>query len=320
MRLYITNNGIIYEPVVEGEITWETERFGSPGILSFTVLKDSVINFQEGNLVQLYVGDVKTFYGFVFTKKRSTSKAGAINVTAYDQLRYLKNKDAYIYPEAMTATQLIRALAHTYRLQAGELEDTGFIIPRRVESNQTLFDTIQTALDETLMSTRQLHVLYDDFGKLTLRNLETMKLPILIAPGTASDFDYSTSIDSGTYNQVKLYYDNQDTHKREGMVDFDPVNIEKWGVLQLCESVQNKGSIQQKVKDLLKFYNMKTRSLSVKKAFGDIRVRGGSGVMVSLNLGDIKVNTYMLVEKVKHTITEESHFMDLTLRGCDAYV
>lgn len=320
IQFLIENSGKLYEPALEGEIAWETERYGSPGRLTFTVMKDQVLNFQEGNPVRLTMDGINVFYGFVFTKKRSKDKAGAIDVIAYDQLRYFKNKDAYIYPKAMTASELIQALARDYLLRTGDLENTGYVIPRRIENNQTLFDTIQTALDLTLRNTKKLYVLYDNFGKLTLNNIESLKLDVLINPETAENFDYTTSIDSGTYNQIKLYYDNDKTGKRESIVLPDEVNIRKWGVLQLCESVQDQGSIQAKAESLLSLYNLKTRSLGIKNAFGDIRVRGGSSVPVALDLGDIVANTYMVVERVKHSITSETHTMDLTLRGSGAYV
>ena len=38
-------------------------------------------------------------------------------------------------------------------------------------------------------------------------------------------------------------------------------------------------------------------------------------VAVRLDLGDMTVNNFMLVEKVTHTFKLDEHFMDLTLRG-----
>ena len=66
---------------------------------------------------------------------------------------------------------------------------------------------------------------------------------------------------------------------------------------------------------MLKLYNAKTRNLRITNALGDPRVRAGSMVAVKLDLGDIKVSNFMLVEKVKHTFKLDKHFMDLTLRG-----
>ena len=64
----------------------------------------------------------EVFYGFVFTKSRQ--KDQIITVTAYDQLRYLNNKDTKVY-EGKTATQFIQMLAADYRLNVGDMEDTG---------------------------------------------------------------------------------------------------------------------------------------------------------------------------------------------------
>ncbi len=38
-------------------------------------------------------------------------------------------------------------------------------------------------------------------------------------------------------------------------------------------------------------------------------------IVVNLDLGDRKVENFMLVESCKHTYKENEHWMDLTLRG-----
>lgn len=317
VQIVIQNGDKVYEPVIEEGIEWETERKCVPGKLTFNVLKDDVIDFTEGNIVKLAVNGTNVFYGYVFTKKRD--KDGLIAVTAYDQLRYLKNKDCYIYPKAMTAAELIKALAADYQLKVGEIEDTEYVISRRVEDNQTLFDTIQTALGLTLDNKKKLYVLYDDFGKLTLKNIESMVLNLLIDADTAENFDYTSSIDHHTYNQVKLFYDNKDTGEREVYKVFDSLNIARWGVLQFCDSIQEQTNGKAKADTLLRLYNRKTRNLSINNAFGDIRVRAGVSVGVELNLGDIRVNNYMLVERAKHIFTNNQHVMNLGLRGSDLF-
>ncbi len=316
IELYIQNGGTLYAPVCAGDVTWETERKGSPGRLEFTVLKGGGLDFQEGNNVRLKVGEKDVFYGYVFSKKRSGSKPEEIQVTAYDQLRYFKNKDTYVY-ENKTAGQLIAMIAEDFRLKTGELEDTGCRIPARAEDNKTLFDIVQNALDFTLQNSGKMYVLYSDFDRLTLKNIDSMRLPVLICGGTVQDFDYSTSIDSNTYNKIKLSYENKDTKKREIYIAQDSEHMNSWGVLQMYEKLNNSVNGKARAQALLSLYDKKSRSLSIKKALGDIRVRGGSGVPVSLDLGDMIAQTYMIVEKVKHTISGEKHFMDLTLRGSD---
>lgn len=312
VELLIQNGSTIYYPVVEegAKLTWE--RKGTPGKLEFTVVKDGVISFQEGNPVKLTVDGTPMFYGFVF--KKSRDKGDTIDVTAYDQLRYLKNKDTYT-EEGLKASDLLKRIATDFRLNLGTVEDTGYTIETIVEENQTLFDMIQNALQETLLNTKQLFVLYDDVGKLTLKNINSMKVGLLIDAETAENFSYESSIDDQTYNKIKLTYNNDKTGKRDVFIAQDGDKMNQWGVLQYYEALQTATGAAAKANALLGLYNQKTRKLTIKNAFGDVRVRAGCAVMVSLNLGDIIANQFMVVEKVIHTFKDNEHRMELTLIG-----
>ncbi|CVK17540.1 XkdQ/YqbQ family protein [Sporomusa sphaeroides] len=322
VQILINNGGKLYEPIVEEGISWETTRKGAPGKLTFNVLVDNTIDFTEGNAVRMAVDGTDVFYGYVFTKKRD--KDGIIQVTAYDQLRYLKNKHTMHY-ERLTASELIKKVAAIHLLKVGEIEDTEYVIEKRVEDNQTLFDIIQEAIGITLENKKKLYVLYDDFGKLTLKNIESMKLDLLIDAETGENFDYVSSIDHRTFNRVKLYRENKDTGKHEVFTaPQDPEeftaseSIKKWGVLQYCEKIDEGVTNPQAMADaLLEMYNRKTRSLSINNAFGDIRVRAGSHIAVQLALGDITVNKHMLVEGAKHVFTNRQHTMNLSLRSSE---
>ena len=306
-------SSIQFPAVVEGaKLT--LERKGSPGKLTFTVVKDSALNFQEGDPVKLTVGGIPMFYCFVYTKKRSREKT--IDVVAYDQLRYLKNKDTLI-DEGLKASDILKRLATDFRLNLGTVEDTGYTLETVVEENQTLFDMIQNALDETLRNTKQLFILYDDCGSLTLKNINSLKTDLLIDASTAEDFDYSSSIDEQTYNKIKLAFNNEKTGKRELFVAQDGGNMNQWGVLQYFEQIQSETGAAAKANALLGLYNRKTRRLTVKNAFGRPDIRGGSAVMVSLNLGDIVANQFLVVDRVTHTFRGNEHFMDLVLFGGD---
>ena len=311
-QLLIQNGNTIYEPVVQDEITWTTERKGAAGKLEFKVIKDNIMNFEEGNPVAFKVDNTNLFYGFVFKKKRDKEKV--IKTTAYDQLRYLKNKDTKTYVNKR-ADELVRMIASEYKLSIGVLENTDYVIAKKAENNQALFDMILNALDETIRNRKEMYVLYDDFGKLCLKNLERMKVGIVIDEETGENYDYESSIDSDTYNQIKLAYDNSKTGKREIYIARDSRNIAKWGVLQYFDTIDEKTNGAVKARALLELYNQKTRKLEIKNAIGDVRVRGGSLIIVNLNLGDVKIKTFMLVEKAKHTFKNGEHFMDLTLRG-----
>lgn len=312
--LIIQNGSTIYYPIVEEGISLSWDRKGSPGTLKFSVVKDSVLSFQEGNAVKLTVDGTDMFYGFVFTKSRSGSSPNVIEVTAYDQLRYFKNKDTYVYSNKK-ASEVIKMIAEDFGLSVGELEDTKHVIGSRTEDNATLFDIAQNALDETLQAKTQLYVLYDKVGKLTLQNIENMKLNLLIDADTIGGYSYSSTIDKQSFNQIKITFENKDSGKREIFIAKDSANINKWGLLQYTDTVELSSSGAAKAEALLKLYNTKTRTLSISDALGDVRVRAGSSVIVKLGLGDINVQSYLLVESVTHKFKQEQHLMDLKLRG-----
>ncbi len=311
-ELLIQHGEKVFFPAVEEGIVWSTERKSSPGELQFKIIKDNVLNISEGDAVRLRINNKNVFYGFVF--KMTRDKEQLITVTAYDQLRYLKNKDTYVY-ENKTAGDLIKMIASDFQMKTGYIENTGFKIASRVEENTSLFDMIQNALDLTMLNQSYMYVMYDDFGKITLKGLDNMRLNLLIDEETGENFDYTSSIDENTFNRVKLTYDNDKTGEREIYIAQHGKNINSWGVLQYFDKLQQGENGKAKANALLSLYNKKTRNLSVKNALGDIRVRAGSMVVVMLNLGDVKLKNLMLVEKCKHEFYQNQHFMTLTLRG-----
>lgn len=311
-ELLIQNGDKVYQPVTVGDITWKTERKSYPGELKFDIVADGKIDITEGNAVRFKKDNVNIFYGFIFTKKRS--KENTITITAYDQLRYFKNKDTYVY-ENKTASELVKMLANDFRMQTGLIEDTKFKIASRVEDNATLFDMIQNALDLTLQNRKELYVLYDDFGKVALKNISSMVLDCLADDETAQDYSYSSSIDSETYNQVKLTRENEETGKRDVYIAKDSAKMNEWGVLQYFDTLQENENGQSKANALLDLYNKKKRNLDIKDMFGDVRVRAGSMIPVKLDLGDVQLSKLMLVEKCTHTFGESEHKMTVTVKG-----
>lgn len=311
-EILIQNGNTLFQPAVEDKISIESQRKGSPAKMSFKIVNDGRIQISEGNQVRFKVDGVGVFYGFIFKKQHD--KGDLITITAYDQLRYFKNKDTYVYNN-MKASGLVKMLAADFRLQVGSLEDTGWVIPSRVEDNKTLFDMVQTALDMTVQYSGKMFVLYDDFGKLMLKNIENMKLNLLIDQDTAENFDYGSTIDGESYNRIKLAFDNKETGKREIYIAQDSGNINSWGLLQHFEKIDEKINGQAKADALLKLYNKTRKNLKIKNAFGDVRVRAGCSVPVNLQLPDQKVQNFMIAEKVKHTFTKDDHFMDLDLMG-----
>lgn len=313
-KLCIMSKGQLYECAVEEGIVWETHRKGTPGKLTFNVIKDGILSFHEGDAVIFEYDGHKIFKGFVFTKKRSNNRI--ITVTCYDQLRYFKNKDTYVYSKK-TAAQVLQMIAKDFKLQIGTVDNTKHIIPSMVEDNQELFTIMENALSETTLHTKRLYVLYDDFGALNLREARTLKTDLLIDQQSGESFEYTTSIDDNTYNKIKLVRENKNTGKRDVYIAQDGSKVNQWGVLQLTDKLEEKDNGKAKADAMLNLYNRKSRKLHMNKVFGNPIVRGGSQVAVHLYVGDLTVANFMMVETVTHTFKESDHRMDLKLIGGD---
>ena len=311
MVLTIQHNGTLFEPPVEEGVEIEWERTGSPGKLTFTVLKTEGVDFSEGDPVCFYYDEKPVFMGYVFKKSRDREQR--IEVTCYDQIRYLKNKYTYIF-ENKTASQIISALCNDFNLSTGAMDNTGYVIPAISKENISALDIALDVLEETLLNTGNMFVLYDDFGKINVKNCANMMSTTLIYEQSAENFDYSSSIDDETYNNIVLYYKGDD-NTIQIFTASSEARIKEWGTLRYFEEVDNPTSAQNKANALLNLYNKKTRELTINGAFGDVTVRGGTLIPVKLNLGDINVNNYMLVEKVTHKFNKDHYTMDLTLEG-----
>lgn len=316
-QILIQNGPLAYAPVAQEGIEWSTVRKGSPGKLTFAVINDAALNIQEGNAVQFNVDGKPVFFGYIFIKSRD--KDNLLKITCYDQLRYFKNKDTYAYI-GKKASEVLQMVCNDFNLKTGIVEDTEYIIAKKSEPNKTLFDIVQNALDDTLLNIKKLYCLYDDYGKITLKNIGSMFVNLLIDEETGQNFEYTSSIDGDTYNKIKLFYEGGESGIRDIYIAQDGDHMNDWGVLQFYDTLKEGENGTSKVEALLGLYNKKTRNLKVSDAFGDIRVRAGSAPLIKLHLGDVTVNNFMVCDSVTHKFSNNEHTMDLSLIGGDFIV
>lgn len=289
---------------------WTTKRSGSPASLELTVLKDSLIQWDEGDKISVTTADANIFYGFVVKISETEEE---VKVMAYDQVWYLKkNKETYVFKNKR-ADQILMQIAQDFGLTLGALENTAYMIPSMIEDGQTLLDIILKALDHTLINTAKMFYLWDDFGKLTLSDVEKSRLEVVIGDGSlATGYTYEREIDSETFNKIKLAKDNKETGKRDIHVLFDNETMAQWGTLQLYEKVDEsltEAQIKAKAENMLAWYNRPRKSFSL-KALANLKVRGGTAVYVTV--GDIEMQSWFIVEEATHDLLSEE--MDLKLK------
>jgi prophage tail gpP-like protein len=298
-------------------LTYKTKRIGSASSLDLTFIRGSLFQsasfeVNSGDVITVRSDNLNVFYGYVF--EISSGKDESVSIKAYDQIRYLLMNDTYVFKD-VTASQIVRQIADDFELKTGLLADTEYKIPKMVEDNQKLLDIICKALDLTLIHKGGNFMLFDDFGKLSVRNIQDMKVDFVIGDySLLYDYGLKRSIDGDTYNKIKIYQDNKETGKRDIHIEQDSANMAKWGRLQLykqADEKMNEAQIREQLSQLMTLKNRESRSISI-DAIGDLRVRAGSYVPVIIE--ELDINQYFLVDECTHKFDADSHTMKLELR------
>lgn len=286
-----------------------TKRTGSPASLKIELLKAGDLAFYEGDPVRFTVDGTMIFYGYVFVKE--SNRWGEMTVTAYDQTRYLLAKQAYRFT-GVTAEGIICRVAKDFGLTVGSLSPTGYQIPYLdFGSGKGCLDIIQSALQQVTIHTGKVFVFYDSCGALTLKEAGKWRTGTVFGDGSAvTDYTYKTDIDSDTYNLVKLVRPNEKTGKGNVFEVKDSNSIQKWGLLQYYDQVdenQTEAQIKSQAKTMLTYYNRVLRTLSL-ELVNPPWFRAGQMAFINIkNLGDISVSKYVMLESVEHTWEESIH-------------
>lgn len=294
------------------DASWKTSRIGKPGSFEYTILQDPKYAINNGDIVRVKKDGKPLFYGYVFTVGRSQEET--IKIKAYDQIRYLSASDTYVLKN-ITAAALVKQIANDFGLKWGNVVDTKYKIPPRVEDSQKLIDIICKAFDYTTINTGSIYNFYDDFGNLTVKNIKDMKLDLVIGDESLmTDFTFEKSIDSDTFNRIKLVQDNKKTKKRDVYIAQDSANIAKWGRLQYYQKVdenQNAAQIKQLMDQLIKLKNRETKSLKL-EALGDPSVRAGCYIPILID--ELAINQLYLIDECTHKFSGDDHTMSLELK------
>lgn len=312
-----SETGKIYDiSNITGDISIEGAMENSSGKCSFSINTNvNKLHFAKGSTVSIKINGVGQFFGYIF--KTNPRDADSMSITAYDQTRYLKNKSSYVFSN-ITSEGVIYRIGQDFGLRLGTLERTNYILPERIHDNKTLGDIIQNSLDFVLIGIGKQYIIRDEFGYLCQRNIDNLRTNIVIGDySLLNSYSYEESIDNDTYNQIKLYRDNEETGKREVFIVKDSNNIARWGLLQYFESVDediNDAQATEKANMLLLVKNRVGKTLSL-KCDGDLRIKPGTGFyLVLTDITGVEFNQYAVVTKVTHNFSNMLHQMNLEVR------
>jgi hypothetical protein len=306
VKLLITKNGEIFDLTNTVEkIKISTSLYDQAGECSFSLVDNS--EYPNGSLVEVKIDGIGFFKGYVF--KNSISESGITEITAYDQMRYLKNEDT-IYYKGLTTAQIFSDICKRNELNHKIVNDNLYINLPYLYDKKSMFDIIKTATDENLRVTGLRYFCRDNFGTLEFLNVNTLKTDLIVGEKSiCTGFEYEKSIDDNTYNVVKLYRDNKETEKRDYWQAQDGDNIKRWGKLQYTESVDenaNEAQIKELAQNMLKVLNRETRKLDL-SIIGFYNLKAGDGIKVELP----GVNEWFFLKSIETTFSNDMCECDL---------
>lgn len=305
-------------------ISYQTFLSGQPGKLNFTLHEDSsgilkIIDISRGSIITFIVDGEGVFYGYLFTT--SVNESGSFNMTAYDQMRYLKFKDVFI-TSGMTASQIFeRVCKNSFPALREEGKKTlnyqivtpsQYIVPEYFHDNKSLYQIIEYGIIRTNIYENKQYFIKDKYGILQFTELNQEKTNLIIGDESLlTDYSYEISIDKETYNQIKVTRNNKKTNKVDSWVVFSSETQAKWGKLQLVEKANdsmNESQIREFAENNLIRYNRESQTFKL-NALGSKEIIAGSGFR--LELKSLGINRNVWVTSATHNFKENLHTMSL---------
>ena len=265
----------------------------------------------NGSIVRFSVDDKGIFYGYVFSI--GTDADENYKITAYDQMRYLKNTDIYTFSN-MAASDIFAKLCRDYNLKYTVKTPTKFVPAPYCFDGKTLYNIMERGMNLASINDNTLYFIIDDFGTLTWSTFTAEGTQTSIQLGDASlvtSYTYEKSIDNDTFNRIKLYRQNQDKGKIDTWYASDSDNIKRWGILQYAASVDdnmNAAQVREMVERLLKTKNRQTETLKLQ---GEGVLDCVAGKRIKFVLEREGLNKWMWIKSSTHTFTKYEHTMDL---------
>ena len=239
-------------------------------------------------------------------------------MVCYDRLRYLKANNSYTF-YAQSAADIIKQICEDLQVDVSTLADPGYKLPSLVMQDKSCIDIINTAIQKTLLNTGTVFVFYDAGDGVALRSAADMKSDYIIGEKSLmTNYNYNTSIDSQTYNSIKLVRPNKETGKADVFIRKDSDTIARWGLLQLYQKVDEAATdaqVKEQAKVSLEYYNRVLQQLKF-TSLGVNSLRAGQLLLVNINdLDGDPFRKYVMLEKVSHTWENDLHTMELEAKA-----
>ncbi|PFP30264.1 hypothetical protein COJ96_06010 [Bacillus sp. AFS073361] len=284
-------------PLVTG-ITWSgdvTEASRSCEISLNNTLNGTIkaVIVEVGHKVRVKVDGEEIFRGIIFSTDMTSD--GTMQISVRDYNHYLtKNTDSQKFVK-MKASSIVKSICKKYDIDYGHIDDTGYVIPKLILRDKTLYDMIVIALTETRQKTGKVYLLSNEKGKLVLRERKKQVKRLIISDGSnILSANMTTSIDD-MRNSVR--YTGKSGEDAKGVTVSDSASIKKYGLMRQKEHDGDKSDAKLKpiAASLLKELN-KVATESTVDSFGDPSVYAGTMVQVSEKMTGLSGGFYVITD------------------------
>lgn len=262
----------------------------------------------NGEAVQYFIDNKRIFVGVVFAT--DINNTGDMAVTCYDRNYYTLKSNATRTIKSKKASDFIKQLAKDFGIPVGTIEDTGYVIPKLILRNISLYDMMRKALTLTYKQTGKRFFFGNEDGKLTIRQHKNNVTTWVLAAGSnLTSASYSVSMeDTKTQVYVTGGKDNKWSHTAKSVA-----SQKLYGIMQHYEEMDEKATqsqVKQRAETLLKELNVLNDQASV-SAVGILDVITGRGVYVREPMTGLAGGYYVTSDS--HTFSVGKHEMKLEI-------
>lgn len=317
MRIEYNGTHII-DNLIEA-VTWAGDVMQAARWVTITINNSTdgivpIIIFEEGREIRIFNDDgAELFRGIIFYQ--SIDIRGRVSIKAYDENIYLtKNTDTRKFV-GMKASDIIRRLCDDFGIETGTIADTGYVIPKMILRQETLWNMMTTALTETRKQTGRRFYIYSENGQLHVAERKEKIAALIIERGTnLIHASYFRSIEE-LRNRVRVFAGTENGAR--SVTARDQTLIDRYGLMQHVETLDTdatQSELKQRADELLAQLGVIDDEATV-QVIGDVRVKAGTSVYVVEPMTGIIGGYYVSYDE--HTFAGGSHMMHLTLSATD---
>ncbi|WP_276913196.1 XkdQ/YqbQ family protein [Aneurinibacillus aneurinilyticus] len=319
IKVSYIENGVTtnLEPFIE-TVVWSGDVMQAARRLDITLTatidgKKRIFKPKNGKEIRFSNLGAEYFRGVIFS--HNIDHTGTMKITAYDEAIYLnKNTDTRIFRN-MTASQIIKQICTEYGITAGTIVDTGYVIPKLIFREKTLYEMIIMALTETKKQTGKRFFMYTSSGKLHVVERKKQLVPYVIESGVNMISGNHTLSIEDTRNVINVFAGDEQTPITAAVRGND--SIKQFGLMKHVEYMDGnatKSQAEQRAKELLSKMQYQ-KATSTVEALGLPEAFAGRACYVK----DVMIgfaNSYYITND-SHTFEDGMHRMALGISLTD---